>query len=71
MTILFENQAIKCEMVVTMMEKWGLHPQMEETSPTPNLDDLERTARVLIPESEMERAKEILWGESEYDRSEF
>ena len=36
MTILFEDQAIKCEMVVTMMEKWGLHPQMEEPSPTPD-----------------------------------
>jgi hypothetical protein len=71
MKILFSDQAIKCELVVTMLEKWGLHPKMEEISPTPDLDDLERAARVLIPDQELERAKEILWGESEFDRAEF
>jgi len=29
---LFEGQAIKSEMVVLIIEKWGLHPTMEEKS---------------------------------------
>src|SRR5579862_3033954 len=62
---LFEGQAIKCEMVVLMMEKWGLHPQMEEKQVKPDLDDLARDARVLIPEDEYEKAYDILFGESE------
>ena len=28
--ILFEGQAVKSEMVVLVLEKWDLHPQMEE-----------------------------------------
>jgi hypothetical protein len=69
--ILFEGQAVKSEMVVLMLEKWDLHPQLEETKPEPNLDDLDRNTRVLIPEAEYERAKEILWGESEIERAGF
>jgi len=68
---LFEGQAIKSEMVVLILEKWGLHPQMEEKNEAPNLDDLSRDSRVLIPEVEHERAREILFGESEIERAEF
>lgn len=69
--ILFEGQAVKSEMVVLVLEKWELHPQLEEIMPAPNLDDLDRDTRVLIPEAEYERAKEILWGESEIERAGF
>ena len=69
--LLFDGQAAKSEMVVLILEKWGLHPQMEETAPTPNLDDLERDTRVMIPDDEFERAHEILWGESEIERAGF
>ena len=48
--LLFEGQAIKSEMVVLMLEKWGLHPMMEEKAAAPNLDDLARDTRVVIPE---------------------
>ena len=68
---LFEGQAIKSEMVVLIIEKWGLHPKMEEKSATPNLDDLARDTRVLIPEAEYEQAREILFGEREVERAEF
>ena len=71
MKILFEGQAIKCEMIVSMMEKWGLHPVQKELSESPDLDDLGRDASVLIPEDEFERANEILFGESEVERGEF
>jgi len=43
--ILFEGQAIKSEMVVLMLEKWDLHPQMEEKDAKPNVDDLARDTR--------------------------
>ncbi|HUJ11639.1 MAG TPA: hypothetical protein VL171_16625 [Verrucomicrobiae bacterium] len=69
--ILFEGQAVKSEMVVLMLEKWELHPQMEEKTADPNLDDLARDTRVVIPDSEFERAREILFGESEIERAGF
>ncbi len=67
----FEGQAIKSEMVVLVLEKWDLHPQMEEKDAKPNLDDLARDTRVLVPEAEFERAREILFGESEIERAGF
>ena len=69
--LLFEGQAVKSELVVLMLEKWELHPQLEEKTANANPDDLERATRVLIPESEFDRAREILFGESEIERGEF
>jgi hypothetical protein len=69
--ILFEGQAVKSELVVMMLEKWELHPQFEEVSANPDTGNLDRDTRVLIPEAEYERAKEILWGESEIERAGF
>ena len=67
----FEGQAVKSEMVVLILEKWDLHPKMEETSAAANLDDLARDTRVLVPEAEYEQAREILFGESEIERAGF
>ena len=69
--MIFEGQAIKSEMVVLILEKWGLHPTMEEKTATPNANDLARDSRVLIPEAEYEQAHEILFGESEIERAGF
>lgn len=68
---LFSGQAVKSEMVVLMLEKWGLHPELREKSENPDLNDLDRDADVLIPADEFERAKEILFGESEIERAGF
>jgi hypothetical protein len=67
----FEGQAVKSELVVMILEKWGLHPTMEEKAASANTDDLARDTRVLIPEAEYEQAHEILFGESEIERAEF
>ena len=67
----FEGQAIKSELVVLILEKWELHPTMEEKAAAANPDDLARDTRVLIPEAEYEKAREILFGESEIERAEF
>ena len=69
--LLFEGQAVKSEMVVLILEKWGLHPQMVEGRSDPDLNDLARDTRVLVPEEEYKRGHEILWGESEIDRAGF
>ena len=69
--IIFSGQAVKSEMVVLILEKWGLHPQLEEATPEPNLEDLARDTRVLVPEEEYDRAHEILFGESEIERAGF
>ena len=69
--IVFEGQAIKSEMVALVLEKWDLHPQMEEKDAKPRLDDLARDTRVLVPDAEFERAREILFGESEIERAGF
>ena len=68
---IFSGQAVKSEMVVLILEKWGLHPQLQEATETPNTDDLDRDTVVVIPEEEHERAHEILWGESEIERAGF
>jgi hypothetical protein len=68
---LYSAQAVRSEMVVLMLEKWGMHPELREKSETPDLNDLDRDADVYIPEDEYERAKEILFGESEFERGGF
>jgi len=68
---IFEGQAVKSELVVMILEKWELHPTMEEKTSSPNPDDLARDTRVLVPEVEYEQAHEILFGESEFERAEF
>ena len=67
----FSGPAIKSELVVMILEKWGLHPEMKELTDPPNPDDLDRDAQVLVPEAEYERAHEILFGESEIERAGF
>ena len=69
--LLFNGQAVKSEMVVLVLEKWGLHPELREKSEKPDMNDLDRDADVLIPAEEFERAKEILFGESEIERAGF
>ena len=68
---IFSGQAVKSEMVVLILEKWGLHPELREKSEHPDLNNLDRDADVFIPEDEFERAKEILFGESEIERAGF
>jgi hypothetical protein len=69
--LLFSGQAVRSEMVVLMLEKWGLHPELREKSEHADLNNLERDADVFIPAEEYERAREILFGESEIERAGF
>ncbi len=69
--VLFKGQAVKCEMVVLMLEKWGLHPQLVEDTAGADLNDLGRDTHVVVPADEYDRAHEILFGESEIERAGF
>ena len=68
---IFNGQAVKSEMVALILEKWDLHPQFQEATENPDVDDLDRDTVVMIPEDEYDRAHEILWGESEIERAGF
>ena len=67
----FEGQAIKSEFVVVILEKHDLHPTQHDAPGVTNPDDMERDTFVTVPEVEYERAKQVLFGESEKDRYEF
>lgn len=71
MKLLFSGPAVRAEMIELMLGKWGLHPELRETSATPDLNNLDRDAEVFVPDNEFERAREILFGESEVERAEF
>lgn len=51
--ILFSGQAVKSEMIVLMLEKWGLHPEMREGDGSvacdPDSTSVERATRPFIP----------------------
>ena len=68
---IFSGQAVKSEMVVLILEKWGLHPEFREVNAAPDINDLDRDTTVFIPEDEYDRGHEILWGESEIERAGF
>jgi len=67
----FEGQAIKSELVVMILEKHGLHPTQHDAPNVTDPDDMERDTFVTVPEDEFERARQVLYGESEKDRYEF
>ena len=67
----FEGQAIKSEFVVVILEKHGLHPTQHDAPNVTNPEDMERDTFVTVPEEEYERARQVLFGESDKDRYEF
>lgn len=68
---IFSGPVIKSELVLMILEKWGLHPEMKEAGDTPDTDDLGRDSLVVVPDAEYDRAHEILFGESEVERAGF
>ncbi len=71
MKTIFQGQAVKSELIVLMLEKWELHPQMKEVSADADTDDLDRDTCVMVPADEEERARQILFEDSRYDQAEF
>ncbi len=68
---IFQGQAVKSELIVLMLEKWGLHPELREMTDPPDENDLDRDTCVVVPAEEEEKARRILFEDSQYDQAEF
>ena len=69
--ILFKGPAVKSELVVLMLDKWGLATEIEELTDPPDENDLDRDTCVVVPAEEEEKARRILFEDSQYDQAEF
>ncbi len=55
---------VKTELLVTMLEKHGIAATQEFVDPAaPDDGDLDRPARVLVPEADFERAFQLFYAE--------
>ena len=66
MKLFYTGPVINTEMLVVMLEKHGI-AATQELAPGESADDddLNRTARVLVPESEYDRAHQLFYAERE------
>ena len=66
MKLFYTGPVVNAEMLVMMLEKHGIAATQEfvEAGPAEN-DDLNRPARVLVPEADYERAHQLFYAERE------
>lgn len=66
MKLLYTGPVINTEMLVVMLEKHGIVATQEFVDPAkPDDEDLNRPARVLVPEADYDRAYELFYSERE------
>ena len=66
MKLFFTGPVIKTELLVVMLEKHGIAATQEFVDPSaPDDDDLNREARVLVPEADYDRAHQLFYAERE------
>jgi hypothetical protein len=66
MKLFYTGPLVNTEMLVVMLEKHGIHAAQEFVDPTPPDDgDLSRPAKVLVPESDYDRAHRLFYAERE------
>ena len=67
MKLFYTGPAINTEMLVMMLEKHGIAATEEFVDPATSADDgdLNRLARVLVPESDYDRAWQLFYAERE------
>jgi len=66
MKLFFTGPVIKTELLVVLLEKHGVAATQEFTDPeAPEDGDLNREARVLVPEAEYDRAFQLFYAERE------
>ena len=62
----FTGQFVKAEMLVVMLEKHGINAVQEFEDPSlPDDGDLNRLAKVFVPETEYDRAHRLFYTERE------
>lgn len=67
MKLFYTGPVINTEMLVMMLEKHGIAATEEFVDPTTSADDgdLNRPARVLVPEADYDRAWQLFYAERE------
>jgi hypothetical protein len=66
MKLFYTGPVVNAEMLVMMLEKHGIAATQEFAEPGPADDeDLNRPARVLVPEADYERAHQLFYADRE------
>ena len=66
MKLFYTGPVINTEMLVTMLEKHGIRATQEFVDPNlPEDGDLNRPARVLVPDEDYDRAYQLFYAERE------
>ena len=66
MKLFYTGPVINTEMLVTMLEKHGIQATQEFIDPNqPEDGDLNRPARVLVPDEDYDRAYQLFYAERE------
>ncbi len=64
MKLFYTGPVVNAEMLVMMLEKHGIVATQEFVEPGPGDDeDLNRPARVLVPEADYERARQLFYAD--------
>jgi hypothetical protein len=64
--LFYTGPVINTEMLVVMLEKHGIMATQEFVDPTlPEDDDLNRPAKVFVPEADYDRAHQLFYAERE------
>jgi len=64
--LFYTGPVLNAEMLVLMLEKHGIIGQQEFADPElPDDGDLNRLAKVLVPDADYERAHQLFYGERE------
>jgi hypothetical protein len=67
MKLFYTGPVINAEMLVMMLEKHGITASQEFVDPSLSADDadLNRPAKVFVPEADYDRAHQLFYGERE------
>lgn len=66
MRLFYTGPAINADLLVVMLEKHGISAAQEPDSGDPiEADDLNRPARVLVPDADYDRAHQLFYAERE------
>jgi hypothetical protein len=64
--LFYTGPVVNTEMLVVMLEKHGIHATQEFVDPDrPDVGDLNRPAKVFVPEADYDRAYQLFYAERE------
>ena len=65
MKLFYTGPVVNTEMLIVMLEKHGIIATQEFVEPGPDDDDLNRPAKVFVPEKDFDRAYQLFYAERE------